>query len=269
MNRQPVVAGQFYPGNANELMSQVKDYLSAADSVSEKHTLLAMVPHAGYIFSGPVAGITLGKANLAETVILLGPNHTGLGESLAVWTEDSWIFPGHSVAVNTELAHALVETNTGYSADTMAHAREHSLEVILPFLIAKNQNISIVPIAVSQSNPRELVRAAKSLAQVIAAANTPISIVVSSDMSHYISAEDAKALDSLALQAIVELRPDKLYNTVRGKHITMCGVLPMTLGLTTVLELGATHASVAAYSNSGQASGDQSRVVGYAGVLVD
>ncbi|WP_027184170.1 AmmeMemoRadiSam system protein B [Desulfovibrio inopinatus] len=269
MNRQAVVAGQFYPGTPTELMAQVGQYISAAETPSERRTLLAMAPHAGYVFSGAVAGATIGKANLADTVILLGPNHTGLGDRLAVWTEDSWLFPGHNVPVDSALAQAIIATNTGFQADNLAHAREHSLEVMLPFLVAKNPKTTIVPIAVSQTNPHDLANAAHGLAQAISASPAPVSILVSSDMSHYISAEDAKTLDSMALQAIVELRPDRLYNTVRENGITMCGVLPMTLGLAAAIKLGAQQATIVSYSNSGQVNGDTSRVVGYAGVIVD
>lgn len=269
MHRQPVVAGQFYSDDSQGLMTQVKAYINASSATSTQPTRLAMVPHAGYIFSGPVAGVTIGEALLAETVILLGPNHTGLGDRLAVWPEGDWLFPGNRVPVAADLAQAIINSDTGYTADTQAHLREHSLEVLLPFLIAKNPKTTIVPIAVSQTDPHALARAAQGLTQAITAAATPISLVVSSDMSHYISAEDAQKLDSLALQAVLELRPDKLYNTVREHGISMCGVLPMTLGLATAIQLGATQARITAYSNSGQITGENDQVVGYAGVLVE
>ncbi len=271
MDRQPIVAGQFYPGTPKALQAQVKGFLARAEGVTapdQGRTLLAMAPHAGYVFSGQVAGITLGQAALAPTVLLLGPNHTGLGAPFALWDSGAWQLPGRSVPVHEPLAQALLQAEPLLEADTMAHEREHSLEVLLPFLVQLRPELFIVPMAVAEQSLPLLLRAARSIAAVLAAWPEPVSLVVSSDMSHYVPHELAKERDRQALERIEALDPEGLYAVVRERGITMCGILPMTLGLAVCRELGATSARVAAYATSGDASGDYSRVVGYAGALV-
>jgi AmmeMemoRadiSam system protein B len=269
MNRQPLVAGQFYP--AGPTLARDVAALLATAPVGEKHvepTLLAMVPHAGYVYSGAVAGRTLGLANLADTVILLGPNHTGRGRRLAVWPEGAWELPGGELAVDAELAGALLAADSRLSADETAHLGEHSLEVVLPFLWVKNPAARIVPIVVAEHNPTALGDVALSMAAVVRAWGRPVSLVVSSDMSHYVSHDTAAALDAVALAEITAMRPMGLYAAVRDQGISMCGVLPMTLGLFLARELGAKTAEVTAYATSGEVSGDMRHVVGYAGVLI-
>ncbi|MGE4291869.1 MAG: AmmeMemoRadiSam system protein B [Desulfovibrio sp.] len=271
MNRQPIVAGQFYPGDPAALYAEVERYLAQADAPAHetRRSLLAMVPHAGYVFSGGVCGKTLGQARLPRTLVLLGPNHTGLGERLAVWPDGHWLLPGARLEVDGELAAALLEQGTGLRADTLAHVREHSLEVVLPFLHRLNPETRIVPIVVADPSPDVLLRAGKALGRALADWPEPVSLVVSSDMSHYVSDARARELDGQAVDAALSLDPLKLYETVRARRISMCGVLPMTLGLAAARELGATEARLAAYATSGEASRDFEQVVGYAGVLVD
>ncbi len=267
MNRQPIVAGQFYPGDSAALHKQVQDYIAHAKDPGDKPTILAMAPHAGYIFSGPVAGLTLGQANLSELVVLLGPNHTGSGAPLAVWPDGAWTFPGGSLPVQEDFVQAIISKFAGFTPDAAAHVNEHSLEVMLPFLHAVKPTARIVPIAVAERNMHTLTDAGKALAAVIREWPEPVSILVSSDMSHYISQDQAKEKDRLALDHIEQLDPDGLYHTVLNNRISMCGVFPMTLGLTAAKELGATQARLVAYDTSARASGDYAKVVGYAGVL--
>jgi hypothetical protein len=270
MDRQPVVAGQFYPGSTRALAEEVRGYLAAAPApADEMPTLLAMVPHAGYVYSGGVAGQTLGQARLAETVLLLGPNHTGQGRSLAVWPAGRWYTPLGPVAVDDDLASRLLSAEPSLVADVAAHLQEHSLEVVLPFLQALNPKTAVVPVAVAERNPQTLLDVAGNLAAVLRNLGRPVSVVVSSDMSHYVSHEQAKERDGLAIAPMLDLDPGRLYEVVRRHGISMCGVLPMTLGLALVRELGAATARLAAYATSGQASGDYRRVVGYAGILVN
>lgn len=267
MNRQPIVAGQFYPAGP-ALKKEVQAFLKLGGEPSEKQALVAMVPHAGYVYSGAVAGKTLGRARLADTVVLLGPNHTGRGRRLAVWPDGTWQLPGGGLAVDADLARAMLEADTRLAADYEAHLGEHSLEVLLPFLWVKNPATRIVPMVVGEYNSTVLGDVAVSLAGVIRDWPHPVSVVVSSDMSHYVSHDTAKALDALALAEITDLRPMGLFSVVRDQGITMCGVLPMTLALFVAVELGATRAEVVDYATSGQVSGDYRHVVGYAGVVV-
>lgn len=265
MNRQPVVAGQFYPGNEAALKDKVAGYLQG-ERDSQK-TLLAMVPHAGYIFSGKVAGRTLARANLASRVVLLGPNHTGRGAKISVWPDGSWIIPGGEIKVDQELSSVLLGID-GFTADYDAHAGEHSLEVILPFLSVIRADFSMVPVAVSQTDLNNLLAAGKAIAHAVRQKDLEVSIVVSTDMSHYISHENASKVDAKALEQILELNPEGLYETVRANNISMCGVLPMVMGMACVKELGAKKAELVSYATSGEVNQDYSQVVGYAGMII-
>ncbi len=173
--------------------------------------------------------------------------------------------------VDAELADALAESDAGFTRDTAAHVREHSIEVVLPFLQEYTPDLSIVPVAVAEPHPQSLRDASQALADTLrrmAAAGRRVAMVVSSDMSHYVTHADAARLDRMALARIEALDPVGLYATVRDRGISMCGVLPATLGLFAALALGAQTARVVAYATSGEVSGDMQRVVGYAGVLV-
>ena len=268
MIRQPVVAGQFYPGRGAALRQQVASLLTQAEAPETVPTILAMVPHAGYVYSGAVAGRTLGAAKLADRMLLLGPNHTGRGRRLAVWDAGAWEIPGAIVPVDQELAAALLAAAPRLTADTAAHLGEHSLEVVLPFLAVTNPQLRVVPVVVAEPDLLALREVADALAGVIRGLAEPISVVVSSDMSHYLPQETAKRQDSLALTRILALDPEGLLTVVREAGITMCGVLPMVLGLTLAKALGADAARLVAYATSGEVSGDYRQVVGYAGVLV-
>lgn len=267
MNRQAVVAGQFYPGRPAELQTVVGQLLAGAEP-DPRPTILAMVPHAGYVYSGRVAGKTLGKAHLGSTILLLGPNHTGRGARLALWAKGQWELPGGSVAVDEDLAARLLEVEPRLEPDTQAHLAEHSLEVVLPFLRALNPEVRVVPVAVSESRLETLLAVGRAVGRLLREPGRSVSIVVSSDMSHYLSQERAQAQDVQALERVLTLDPAGLYTVVRSQGISMCGVLPMTLGLAAAAELGASHAELAAYDTSASASGDYAQVVGYAGVLV-
>lgn len=267
--RPPVVAGRFYPADSAALARETAAYLAEAGEPSGKPSILVMAPHAGAVYSGPVAGKTLGAARLADTLLLLGPNHTGRGARLAVWPDGAWRIPGRDVPVEAALAAALLAAAPGLSPDQAAHLGEHSLEVLLPFLTAVRPHCRIVPTAVAEPHPGVLAETAEAMAEVLAAWPEPVSIIVSSDMSHYLPQAAAKKRDSLALTRVLALDPEGLLAVVRREDISMCGVLPMTLGLTIALALGATSARLAAYATSGEVSGDYDQVVGYAGVIVE
>jgi len=274
MDRQAVVAGRFYDADPARLGAAVEGLLRP-DSLSEAHdpgagrTLLAMVPHAGYVYSGGVCGQTLAGAALARTVLLLGPNHTGLGRPFALWPDGAWHIPGAALPVDNDLAQALLAADPRMEPDTAAHLREHSIEVVLPFLHRLDPSVAIVPMAVAGRSFADLEGVGRAIGRTLAAFPRPVSMVVSSDMSHYVSHDEARRLDSLALDAAVALDPRGLYDTVRTHGISMCGVLPMTVALFAALEMGASRARLAAYATSGEVSGDFDQVVGYAGVLVE
>ena len=268
MDRHPIVAGRFYDEQSERLRDVVDGYLGQAEGRQEDRTLLAMVPHAGYVFSGAVCGKTLGAANLAPTVLLLGPNHTGRGERFALWADGAWNIPGGALPVDAGLAEALLDADPAIKADTSAHMNEHSIEVVLPFLHRLNPETTIVPVCISAPTLESLERVGKAMGRTLKDFGAPVSIVVSSDMSHYVTSEEARKMDGMALEPIMTLDPAALYDTVRSRHISMCGVLPMTTGLYAAMTLGATHAELVAYATSGEVSGDFEQVVGYAGVVV-
>ena len=269
MDRTPIVAGQFYPGTQAGLDKEIHKLLGkTANSDSKSCAKLVMAPHAGYVYSGAIAAQTLAQAGLASLVILLGPNHTGLGAALSVWPDGSWIYPGGSLPVDTELVQALLEAEPAFTPETTAHHREHSLEVQVPLLAAINPQCRIVPITIAERNLERLLAVGHSLAQVISGWNEPVTILVSSDMNHFLSHEETVRKDRMALEAIEQLDPELLFRTVRENSISMCGVYPMTMGLAACRDLGASEAVVTAYSTSAKASGDYSRVVGYAGAVV-
>lgn len=267
-DREPVVAGQFYAGRQDQWLATVQACMRG-EKENEKTTKLAMVPHAGHVFSGGVAGQTLARAKLTDTVLLLGPNHTGMGAPMAVWPDGKWLLPGAAMDVDAELAAALLAAEPALTADRVAHLQEHSLEVILPFLWAKNPKMRIVPIAVGDPRPHKLGGAAAKIAEVLAKLGREVSIVVSSDMNHFASDEKTRVIDQHALDRILALDPMGFYGKVREENISMCGVLPMTLGMHLANIQGAKKAELVAYATSADVNKDVSRVVGYAGIIID
>lgn len=268
MERDPIVAGQFYPAGADALDEEVRGYLAAAPAKESSATLLAMCPHAGYVYSGAVAGLTLGQACLAPTLLLLGPNHTGRGARMGVWNKGRWLVPGGACEIEAGLAEALLDADPRLVADTDSHRFEHSIEVLLPFLRVLNPAARIVPICVAETKLETLVGVGKRIAAAIAAWDAPVSILVSSDMSHYVSHAEAERRDRYALDKIEEVDPEGLHRTVRQLGITMCGAMPMTLALAACRDLGADQARITAYATSASVSGDYDRVVAYAGALI-
>lgn len=267
-DRQPAVAGQFYTNDPEALRQEVLGYLGQAQQKNLAHTILAMAPHAGYYYSGIIAGVTLGQANLAPTVLLLGPNHTGLGKPFAVWSTGRWLYPGGALRVDEELAALLCEKEPLLTPDALAHQREHSLEVMVPFLAALNPETTIVPVSVSHPSLDTLLGVGKAIGRTLRGFGRPVSILVSSDMSHFVHHELARQQDTQALEPALHLDAVGFYETVRGNNISMCGVLPMTVGITAALELGAQETEITGYATSGQINGEMRRVVGYAGMLV-
>ena len=171
--------------------------------------------------------------------------------------------------MDAELARVLLDCGAGLAADDQAHLREHSLEVVVPFLRAKNPDTAMVPIAVAEPRLGALEALGLALARTITDFPRPVSLVVSSDMSHFLDQDRTKAQDQLALDAVLALDPAGLLSVVRQNQISMCGVLPMTVALFAARALGASSARIVAYATSGDVNGDRSRVVGYAGVIVE
>lgn len=266
MIRTPAVAGQFYNGTLETLNRQVRQYIVDAP---KEPVIGAVCPHAGLMYSGPVAGAVFSRIEIPPTVILLGPNHTGLGERISLMDEGVWKIPTGSFEIDRVLAHRIYKNAEGLVAkDTKAHLFEHSLEVQLPFIAYFTTSVKIVPIAIMQASIQECNKLGIAIAEAIKEADYDVTIVASSDMSHYVSHSEAKALDRLAIERILEIDPEGLYNTVLTKRITMCGYLPVTTMLYAARVLDAEKAELVKYATSGDVSGDYSYVVGYAGIIV-
>ncbi len=266
--RTPAVAGRFYPSRPEELDATVREYIGR--KLNPRNILAVVMPHAGYIYSGSVAGAVAASVKVPDTVVLIGPNHTGLGARAAVWTSGVWQTPLGNVPVDEQSARALVDRSALLRADTQAHMREHALEVQLPFLLERNRNIRIIPITLGGLSLEELLVLGRELADWIAdekcQSGREVLIVVSSDMNHYLPDDAARKLDKLAIDAMIELNPSKLFHTVEDNDLSVCGYQPITAMLEAVNSLGATKAELVDYATSGDASGDRSAVVGYAGL---
>lgn len=264
--RRPAVAGQFYPAAAHELRAVIEEFTPS--QAEERVRALAVIsPHAGYVYSGRVAAETFARVLVPETAIILGPNHHGLGDRLAVMASGRWQIPGAELAIDHDLATRLLAESPLFSNDLRAHTHEHSLEVQAPFLHYHGAQ-KIVPICLSFL-PYELCRqAGEAVARAIHSAGRPILLVASSDMTHYESRASASRKDHLALDHILALDPEGLYRTVTDNRISMCGIIPATIALVAARLLGATRADLVRYTDSGEASGDTRQVVGYAGLII-
>jgi MEMO1 family protein len=267
MRRHPAVAGQFYRGTSTALQEQVAEYLRPD---AEKTVALGVVsPHAGLMYSGAVAGALYSRLRLPDTIVLIGPNHTGLGAPVSLMPEGTWDTPLGSVEIDNTLARAILSQSSRIQADTLAHLHEHSLEVQLPFIQSLKKDFRIVPIQMLDTRFDTCMDVGRAMAEAIReTGGGDVLVVASSDMSHYEQADRAKKKDFLAIGRILELDPRGLYQTVKEHGITMCGYGPAVAMLNCSILRGATRAELVRYSNSGDVSGDYDQVVGYAGVIV-
>ncbi len=268
MIRLPAVAGRFYPADAGALTQQVETLAGAADSGEKLRARACLVPHAGYMYSGHVAGAVYGKLALPRRYIILGPRHYPQGEALAILSEGVWQTPLGPAQVDILLAAELKRACPMLREDSVAHRAEHSLEVQLPFLQRLVGEFRFVPIALGTVQFSALAELGRAVADVVAAQGEEILIVASSDMNHYEEDELTRVKDRKALDKLLALDPRGLYDTVRREGITMCGYGPAVTMLTAARQLGSTRAELVRYATSGDITGDRDEVVGYAGIVV-
>lgn len=266
MIRQPAVAGRFYPGDPQELARTVQALLPERAEPPQK-ALGVVSPHAGYVYSGAMAGRTIGSVAVPETVVILGPNHHGRGAKAAISAAD-WKLPGGTVDCDRLLAGQLAAASPLLTEDEQAHQFEHSLEVQVPFLQACQPDLSIVAIALSSLTYDECTAVAEAISAVIIRAEKDVLILASTDMSHYESRASASAKDQRALGHVLELDPEGMYKTVLEQRISMCGFIPVAVTLKAAMNLGASKAELVGYTDSGAVTGDTDQVVGYAGVVI-
>jgi MEMO1 family protein len=268
--RRPAVAGKFYPDDPDELRTEAHGYLSQGcfTTLPPVRAFGCIAPHAGYVYSGHVAGAVFARIEVPERCIVLCPNHTGMGRALAIMSEGGWQTPLGKVPVDSNLALALKARFPALEEDSAAHRAEHAAEVELPFLVLRQPQLQFVPIALGTGKFEILDQLGKALASVIAAQSDPILTVASSDMNHYESDTVTRVKDHKAIERILTLDPRGLFDVVTQQDISMCGFGPAVVMLVAARELGAKSAELVKYATSGDISGDRNMVVGYAGVIV-
>lgn len=266
MIRQPAVAGMFYPAAKGALESEVKKYLEFKATPRKVTGLVA--PHAGYVYSGPVAGAVYASVEVPEKCIILSPNHSGRGAPAAIMTEGSWAIPTGEIPIDSNLAKKLVSNCTELENDISAHVAEHSLEVQLPFLFAKQPKLSFVPLTVSHLRTDVCKKIGEAIAKTIKDTAENILIVASSDMNHYESQQITEKKDRAAIDKVLAMDPEGLLKTCGENRISMCGVVPTAIMLFAAKTLGAKETKLIQHATSGDVSGDYDAVVGYAGMIV-
>jgi AmmeMemoRadiSam system protein B len=264
--RTPAVAGRFYPGRADQLLREIREFTSP--SATPNTAFGCVAPHAGYIYSGRVAGAVYSGLAIPERCVVLCPNHTGKGHPLAVMATTSWQTPLGEVAPDEELAVRLLQRFPALEEDSAAHRDEHAIEVQLPFLQVRQPHLRIVPIAIGTRNFEMLCGLGEALADEIGAGNEKVLIVASSDMNHYESDAITRVKDRKAIDRVLALDARGLWDVVTNEDISMCGFGPTIVMLTAAKSLGATSAALVKYATSGEVSGDYDQVVGYAGIVV-
>ena len=267
--RQPAVAGLFYPGQPAQLLGAVQSLLAAA--AAEPHSAVAAIaPHAGYVYSGRTAAEVFARVEVPRRCVVIAPNHTGLGEAAqggSVYAVGSFVTPAGEVPVDETAAAALLACCDVLEDDPAAHAREHAVEVELPFLLARRPDVRIVPVVLAWSDWPRTRKLGEALAEVVRGSDEPVLLLASSDMNHFESAAVAAQKDALALAEVERLDGEKLLEVTRRHEVTMCGRVPAAAVLHAARLLGAARAEVVHYSHSGMVTGDDDSVVSYAGVI--
>ncbi|MBZ5515803.1 MAG: AmmeMemoRadiSam system protein B [Acidobacteriia bacterium] len=268
--RPPAVAGRFYPARAETLHRDVEKYLAPPPESAEKieNALGCVVPHAGYMYSGHVAGAVYRRLPARASYVILGPNHTGRGAPVAMMSSGRWLMPLGEVAIEGDLAHQIHQGCRLVTDDAAAHADEHSLEVQLPFLQRTVKDFHFVPIAIGATRYAGLEALGRGLAQAARHVSAPFLVIASSDMNHYEPDGITRVKDGKAIERILALDPEGLYEVLQREDISMCGYGPAIAMLTFAKEMGARQAELVKYATSADTSGDRSAVVGYAGIIV-
>jgi hypothetical protein len=268
MIRLPAVAGRFYPNDPGRLRSAVDSFLENGAEGEKIRVRACLVPHAGYMYSGSVAGEVYRRIEIPPRVILVGPRHFPRGAPLAILSEGAWLTPLGPASIDHLLAEAIVRAFPLLREDAVAHRAEHSLEVQLPFLQRLVPSITFVPIVIGPAQWEPLEALGHALASVIAREREPVLLIASSDMNHYENDAVTRVKDGKAIDQILALEPRKLFDTARDERISMCGCAAAVAVLIAARQLGASKAELVRYANSGEVNGDLQEVVGYAGIVI-
>jgi AmmeMemoRadiSam system protein B len=267
--RPPAVAGTFYEGTPDALRAQVAACFDANPKPAKRERFIgAVVPHAGLMYSGHVAAAFYALAELPRRFIILCPNHTGAGHHAAINRSGAWRTPLGEVPVDEPLADALMARTKLLADDWRAHAREHSLEVQLPFLQQLVKNLTFVPICLGAHRFDYCEEIGNAIADVVRDANEPIGILASSDLNHYEDQQTTLRKDQLAIDQVLALDPRELWNVVEQFSVSMCGFIPTTTMLIAATSLGAKTARLIKHATSGDINHDYGHVVGYAAIAI-
>jgi hypothetical protein len=266
VTRPPAVAGRFYPGDATTLEADVRSYLSPSEL--RTRAIGCVIPHAGYVYSGHVAGAVFAKVEIPATCMILCPNHTGMGHPLAIMSQGLWDTPLGAVAIDSHLADSLMQAFPSLSENAAAHRSEHAIEVILPFLQVERPDCKFVPIALGTGYLEILQALGEAIAEVVIAQSEPVLLIASSDMNHYENDAITRVKDRKAIERVLDRDPRGLFEVVKREQISMCGFGPTVAMLGAANRMGATTTELVRYATSGEVSGDRDMVVGYAGILI-
>jgi AmmeMemoRadiSam system protein B/AmmeMemoRadiSam system protein A len=265
MIRQAVVAGQFYPDAPDELRQMISSMVD--DRASREDVIGLVSPHAGYIYSGAVAGATISRVKFRGTFVILGPNHTGHGKAFSIMTGGTWQTPLGDVGIDSVLASRILESSRYLEEDEEAHRFEHSIEVQLPFLQYFKKNIRLVPIVLGGGSSTVYKEIGSAIAGAVKDLKEEVVIIASSDMTHYEAQASAQRKDNQAIEAMLALDEDMLIQRVSELNISMCGYAPVVSLITAAKALGVKEAELVKYGTSGDTSDDYNSVVGYAGLI--
>jgi AmmeMemoRadiSam system protein B len=266
MIRKAIYAGTWYPDKKKE----IEAYLST--ELKRRKAIAVVCPHAGWTYSGKVAGEVYSQVEPAALYVLVGPNHRGVGAAVSIYPDDAWETPLGNLPVEHAVVGAIIKNSKGLAQpDTIAHLEEHSLEVQMPFIKYFSSDAKIVPISLADYRPEACRRLGTAIADAVK--KSPYAqrtlLVASTDMSHYVSAAAAKEVDTMAIETIIGLDPDGLLKTVVEKDISMCGSGPTAVVLWAAKDLGAQSARLIRYTSSGAVTGDNDEVVAYAGIIIE
>jgi len=260
------VGGTWYAGNARTLGTEVDGYVNAAVvDVPTRRPLALVAPHAGLMYSGPVAAFAykVAKAGAYRAAVLVGPSHFVPFRGVSVWPDGAWETPFGPVRVDRDLAGAICSASSEVVDNAEAHGREHSLEMQLPFIAYLLPGVPIVPLVMGHQTRETAMALGEALARAITPRGDNVLLVASSDLSHYEDATSAERLDAVVLRHVEALDPEGLMTALEREPRHACGGGPMAAVMEAARRLGATEARVLRYADSGDVSGDKSSVVGY------
>jgi AmmeMemoRadiSam system protein B len=269
MIRPPAVAGRFYPKDPEVLGVEIDSLLASGTQQQKIRAQACLVPHAGYRYSGEVAGEVYSRMEIPARVVLLGPRHFPRGASFAILSDGAWKTPLGLAPIDHPLAEKIMRACRLLREDSVAHESEHSLEVQLPFLQRLAPSFAFVPIVIGSAQFADLEELGHAIADVVGSELGPILLIASSDMNHYESDAVTRVKDRKAIDRILALDPRGLFDTVRNEDISMCGYGAAVAMLTAVRHLAAKHAELVRYATSGDVGGDLQEVVGYAGIIIE